>query len=210
MTTFMYLGIPISVTLIVLAAVYRNWIWRNTDTLTKWLQIAALIVAGYWAYTRFSIADAPSLERIVTVGGQLGRLPSPIPNTCILTYLVVVKNEGLVSFDVKSVHIRAWPFVLEKPGPGQAAYVDVNEAQKARPIVNASLETPYLEGHYTPKTVHDETLSWILDAPTSSSYLFAADVTGPDGKVLGGTRQFQLGICADTVPNAAGSSRRTP
>ena len=62
-----YFGIAILLVLVVLAGVYHDWVWRNTDNLTKWLQIAGLIVAGYWAYTRFSVVEAPSLETHVEV-----------------------------------------------------------------------------------------------------------------------------------------------
>jgi len=32
-----------------------KWIWANTEPLSKWIQILALIVAAYWAYVRFSL-----------------------------------------------------------------------------------------------------------------------------------------------------------
>lgn len=55
-----------------------RWIWAKTDNLTKWGQIIALVVAGYWAYTRYLIPilgqelfDAPLNAQHWTTGESL-------------------------------------------------------------------------------------------------------------------------------------------
>jgi hypothetical protein len=203
MSIFAYFGIPILLIAVALAMVYRRWVWTNTDPLTKWLQIVALIVAAYWAYSRFTFVEAPSLEPIVIVTSKLYRSePNPIPSTCIVTFQVIVRNEGSVSFDVKGVDVRGWPFIVDKPNSSLPTYVDVGKIQGLKPIVDApsaSLHSQYLIGHYSPKSARDETFSWIFAAPTASSYLFEADVKGSDDKILRDTRLFSLGICDATT-----------
>ena len=199
MRASMYLGSALLVALLVVAAVYRDWVWKNTDNLTKWLQIAALIVAGYWAYTRYFVGEAPSLEPLVGVEDDLRAEPNPPPQTCIVTYEVTVTNKGLVSVDVNEVKIQAWPFDLEKPGPGLNTYVDLDKVELGKPVIEKSFDSGYLNGRYPPKDARRHTFSWVLGAPTSRSYLFAVVLRDPDRKVLGSARHVTLDICRATA-----------
>lgn len=192
-----YFGIAILLVLVVLAGVYHDWVWRNTDNLTKWLQIAGLIVAGYWAYTRFSVVEAPSLETHVEVEDELYAERNPPPKTCFVTYRVTVTNGGSAAFDIREARIRAWPFYLEA-GPG-LTYVDLDKAQFSKPIIEKSFTSGYLEGHYPPKTTRKETFSWVLHAPTSRSYLFAVELHGTHQEILGSAKHVTLDSCKATT-----------
>jgi hypothetical protein len=76
-----------------------SWIWANTDSITKWIQVAALVVAGYWTYTRFIRVDAPALETVARV-----EMKDPFftahDDSCRVKIGVVVLNEGHTSFEV--------------------------------------------------------------------------------------------------------------
>jgi hypothetical protein len=93
--------IVVCLILLVLLAIYRKWAWEHTDDLTKWLQTVALCVAGFWAYTRYFAGEAPSLQPLANVTGQLSAGRSSIPGTCMLSYRVNIQNLGLVSLKLR-------------------------------------------------------------------------------------------------------------
>jgi hypothetical protein len=41
---------------------FGQWIWANTDPLTKWLQVIALIAGGLWGLLIFEKFDVPRLD----------------------------------------------------------------------------------------------------------------------------------------------------
>jgi hypothetical protein len=199
MTGLFYCVAVALVALIVLAVLYRKWVWANTDALTKWIQVVALGVAAYWAYTRFVIADEPSLEPLCKVGGELSRMVSPLAGACVLSFRIAVENAGSVSFDVREVDVQAWPFALDLPGPGGVSPIDLDKAESSTPIIHGPLKSRFLVSHYPPKGASDESFSWVLSAPTSRGYLFDVQAKDSRGRVIGGASRFNVNICPDTT-----------
>jgi flagellar biogenesis protein FliO len=47
-----------------------NVVWENTEKLTKWIQVIALVVTAVWVYFRFSEEEASSLETTFVVTAE--------------------------------------------------------------------------------------------------------------------------------------------
>jgi hypothetical protein len=201
MTPQLWFFFAILAAFLILSVFYHDWVWKNTDQLTKWLQIVALGVAGFWAYTRFFASEAPSLERLANVRGDLHAQQSVIPGTCMLTYRVTIGNLGIVSFDVATVRIKAWSFDLRQVLLKTPAYVDLKEIEgKTEAVVDKLFTSGFIEGHYTPKTAHDETFSWVFAASTPATYLFSAEASDRNGGLLDSAQQYDIDNCKPRQP----------
>jgi hypothetical protein len=114
-----------------------SWIWTNTDSITKWIQVVALVVAGYWAYTRFIRVDAPSLEPVAHLE-LVGSVLSQHDDLCRINVKLVVHNDGHTSFDVGRVQVQGWQSTAPLPTDGSPAYFNVNKMREGTVILNVS------------------------------------------------------------------------
>jgi hypothetical protein len=85
-----------------------RWLWTNTDSLNKWAQVVALLVAAYWAYTRFVDTQEPSLETRVEISAELSDEAGPSTQSCYVYLNFLLRNSGASSFEVRGMHIQAW------------------------------------------------------------------------------------------------------
>ncbi len=158
-----------------------KWIWANTEPLSKWIQVGALVVAAYWAYTRFSLDEKPALETRVRVTSHLTTEPGPVPNTCYVFLDYSLSNQGVSSFDIKSVHIRAWRSELPKVATDTPRFIDTGELERGRQVVdNNSLEL--LDMHFAPGETSGRTFTWIFSKQKPAFTLFQVDVEAVSGK----------------------------
>jgi hypothetical protein len=148
-------------------------VWDNTDNITKWLQIVALIVAGYWAYTRFRVGEAPSLEPRLGIGTQGPNIyPGPTQGTCHVQTDVVVSNDGKTSFDLKSVHLEVFHSNLPQPSDRIRAPLDERVFEEpSNRLFEGDVLLPLLLRHYAPGDHNDQTMSWIIRNQPNQIYL---------------------------------------
>jgi hypothetical protein len=160
------------------------WIWSNTDNISKWVQVAALMVAGYWSYTRFFKVEAPSLETVTRV--EINKLRyTPSVTSCRLTIPVVIYNEGHTSFDVGRVQLRGWRSVALQGTVGNPAYFNVNDMRNGTPVLNADPPADLvLNRGYPPGSHLDQAFTWDFIG-LHGLYLFEVDVYDGDDKPLG-------------------------
>jgi hypothetical protein len=158
-----------------------KWIWINTEPLSKWIQVVALILAAYWAYFRFSLGEKPTLETRISVTSHLSTEPGPIPDTCYVFLDYSLSNQGVASFDIQSVHIRAWRSELPKLATDMPQFIDTKELEHGRQVVdNNSLEL--LNMHFSPGESAGRTFTWIFLKQKPAFHLFQVDVEAANGK----------------------------
>jgi len=158
-----------------------KWVWANTEPLSKWIQVIALIVAAYWAYVRFSLGEKPTLETRVIVTSHLSTEPGPIADTCYVFLDYSISNQGVASFDTKSVHIRAWRSELPKLATDMPQFIDTKELEHGRQVVdNNSLEL--LNMHFAPGESGGRTFTWVFSKQKPAFHLFQVDVEVANGK----------------------------
>jgi hypothetical protein len=126
-----------------------QWVWTNTDAIAKWVQIAALFVAAYWAYTRFLTGEKPTLEERVDVATSLSdERPGPYRDTCYVYFNLKLKNQGIASFDIDGIHIQAWRSIIP-PSSGIATCIDPLEFENGQKIVDMN-NAKLLSMHFAP------------------------------------------------------------
>jgi len=158
-----------------------KWIWANTEPLSKWIQVVALILAAYWAYFRFSLGEKPTLETRISVTSHLSTEPGPIPDTCYVFLDYSLSNQGVASFDIQSVHIRAWRSELPKLATDMPQFIETKELEHGRQVVdNNSLEL--LNMHFSPGESAGRTFTWIFLKQKPAFHLFQVDVEAANGK----------------------------
>jgi len=117
-----------------------GWIWSNTDNLTKWIQVLALGVAAYWAYTRYIRLEAPSVELRADVNIEIKEQKAAFaPDSCFVRADVEVKNSGVTSFDVGQLRAEVWQRPdLPQPGSVNLNFLDVNQIETGSRLTTAS------------------------------------------------------------------------
>jgi hypothetical protein len=165
-------------------------LWSNTDPISKWVQVVALVVAAYWTYTTFNLGEAPALKPNALVLGTLTSEDIEGGAGCYVEFQVSVENIGKTAFDVRKVWLRAWRTEIPKPALNESdkvphdalQYVDIDGLQNSTPIVDKVIDKGNLVAHYLPQNETGQTFTWTLNrAPSQFLYLFRADaVIGDD------------------------------
>ncbi len=187
-------------------------VWKNTGKLTKWIQVIALLFAAIWTYLHFSETEAPSLQTPVGISGNLESHWSTAPPTgnCTINAVFAVMNQGVGSFDVGRVTVRAWRIPL----PSQASgfrYLDVTALEKSvLPITTLTIDSPKdsrLIGHFAPKTDLYSGFTWTFFGPGSDDLFVSSidvytkpkrflGVTYGSSEWLGSASVWNPGICS--------------
>jgi hypothetical protein len=160
---------------------FIKWIWVNTEPLTKWVQVAALIVAAYWAYVRFSLGEKPNLETRIGVTSRLTTEPGPLVGTCYVFLDYNLSNQGIASFDVRSVRIRAWRRELPSLASDSPQFIDTNELENGVQIIDNNSKG-LLDMHFAPGESSGRTFSWVFPRQKPAFHLFQVDVEAENGK----------------------------
>ncbi len=113
------------------------------DRLKKGAKIVAIPVAAWWAFTRFSEGEKPSLEYRAEVQGELHWYEHS-PSDCLAEYKVTLKNIGKTSFDLTKANLRAWTFDDIGPFKG-VRYINPRLLVEGKtPIVNEEIKDDLL------------------------------------------------------------------
>ena len=172
-------------------------IWSNTDDVTKWIQVAALVFAASWTYLTFRETEAPSLESPAHVSDELkgNWRPEPAPGSCSVSSLFGVANQGVQSFDVADVRVRLWRINLPAR-PGGYLFVDIPMLEgQYKPLADFNPTSP-LTGHYAPKTDHHAGFTWIFYAPPSNDlFLSQIDAFDKAKHLVGQASEWSDQIC---------------
>ena len=105
---------------VVAAQEKKSWIHKWADTGSKLFQIAALTVAGAWAWVGFKQTVAPGLETKVGVSSELHWVAVPgtkrATKICEASLQVKVNNPGKSPFDVEKATVTGWLVPLKENG----------------------------------------------------------------------------------------------
>jgi hypothetical protein len=178
---------------------FMKWIWANTEPLTKWVQVAALIVAAYWAYVRFSLGEKPTLETRIGVTSHISTEPGPLKDTCYVFLDYNLSNQGIASFDIQKVRIRAWRRELPSVATNSPQFVDTNELENGEQIIdNNSKEL--LDMHFAPGESAGRTFTWVFLRQKPAFHLFQVDVEAANGKDIRNisTQTWSQDVCTKT------------
>jgi len=171
------------------------WIWANTDNITKWIQIVALIVAGYWAYTRFFRTEAPSLETAASL--ELDVNEHQVGDSCRVTISVGIINKGRSSFDVGRVQIRGWHSGAPQAAVASPVYFDLNKMEQGTKVLDADPPSDlFLNQHYPPGRQGHQTFDWEFKRLDGLN-LFRVDAYDRRGTLLSNARHWELRSCGD-------------
>jgi hypothetical protein len=173
-------------------------IWKNTDQITKWMQILALGIAAYWAYTKFQLGEAPSLKPNAWVTSDLVSEDSPFSDGCYVEFRVSVQNVGKVEFDVKRIRIRAWRMDGPKPLSDslENSYLEIDKVQSGATEFDRIFDSGNLTRHYLPDNESTQTYTWVVRRRKPAIYLFRADIGDEKSFFPDYGRTWRDDICA--------------
>ncbi len=187
------------------SSVLKKWIvrglkaiWRNTDSITKWIQVVALVFAAVWTFLTFRETQAPSLETSAAVSAGMAYTWSPAPPTghCAINVNFGVDDDGVKAFDVAYAQVRAWRTTVSTQSEGYR-YLDIATLEKQlAPLATVRIDSSPLIGHYAPKTNLHDSFTWVFYGPPSDDLFFARiDIYDKSNGLLGQASAWTLGMC---------------
>jgi hypothetical protein len=172
-------------------------IWNSTEFITKWIQVLALAVAAYWAYTRFLSGEKPNLEMRIDLSTALrDERPGPAPDTCYVYFDLVIKNTGVTSFEIKNAHIRAWHAALPQTSAAIAQYINPRDFERGQLVID-NADNDLLHMHFAPGETAGRTFAWVFRTQPPGVYLFKINteaISGGSRKVIS-AQTWSQNIC---------------
>lgn len=172
-----------------------NWLANEKlnkaiDTISKLAQIAALAVAGWWAYDQFHRTVQPGLEFRGTVETNLDWTKSSDPKDCLANLDISIKNDGVSSFNVSKMLVRGWLFTsdkklqsandrsIPKPTIDRPVPVELDEIEQGEPfyVREYTQEGDSLNGHYPPGVSFHESYNFVFHKARGQGVVFKVDV----------------------------------
>jgi hypothetical protein len=150
------------------ASLADTWLSRTKI----FLEIVAIPVVAYWAFTRFNAQEAPALEHRAKIQGELS-WQRRSDKECIAEYRIKFENIGMSSIELTKAKLRAWPLdvsVLSAP----IAYVDPLKMRDKKPIVEADLEE-YLVHRYPPSVTDEVGLMFVVKRAPGDMLVFLVE-----------------------------------
>jgi hypothetical protein len=172
--------------------------WSNTDAITKWLQVLALAIAGYWTYNNFNLGEADSLKTNASVVGTLASESIPDNEGCYLKFQVTVENAGKRAFTLDKIRIRAWRTDIPPIIQNAFRYFEVDKLQEAGPLIDSSFQGGNLVRSYLPQNSASQTFTWTMPPVARAIFLFRADAESK-GVSLSYGRQWLEDICVSSA-----------
>jgi len=144
-----------------------------SEIIKNYAQIAALVVAGIWAYYIFGQKEAPSLEPMADIKGNISWHDSADTNFCRGIYTVTLQNTGNSTFEITKVHMKAWMFKRISDPNKEVQFLSLEEIRKNGKMVfekkyesnndnNNSRQFPNFIDQYPPGFAFTESYDWVV------------------------------------------------
>lgn len=161
------------------------------DTASKIAQIFAIALAGVWTYYVFFRTNAPSLESKLNVRSEIYWSNASDDKTCIGVFHAWVKNDGLSSFDIEDINLRAWlvgtDFMAGSLADSSPILLDFHHVE--------SSDVPFYQGepepiksdvaaHYSPGSQNDSEIAFLFKKSPGQTVLFRLALAGRGSKSL--------------------------
>jgi hypothetical protein len=171
----------------------------------------AVIAAGLWALFQWGFNNVPSLTTQALVTTDV--TAEDDWGGCKVRFRVKVKNEGIVGFDVKKVHLQVWQSDILKPDKVKARLFDgANIEHNGEPLAEDMISSGYLVRHFPPKYDAAQDFYYVLSLRPRRLFVFRAELQDAKGQVLAFGRAVRDKICIgeETTNPQPGRAAKTP
>jgi len=155
----------------------KDW----SEPVKNYVQVAAIIVAGWWTYNLFVQKDAPGLEaRGNATSRTYWNAASDSPDSdWELEFNVLLENKGTTSFDISKVHVRGWEF--DPPNrEGDLTFFDPEAVQRGPTFfdhvydIKPGQVLPF-PSHYPPGASYENAFVWLVKPDCNKRVYFEAE-----------------------------------
>ena len=153
--------------------------WKYVERLKLCLEIAAILTAGVWAYTRFIHDEAPSLELRADFGAKLG-WEKVTTEQCQAEYELQFQNIGKLPIDIAENRVSVWQLSdpPKLPEKLRVEYIDPM-ALREEPALYSKTNNR-LTGVYLPGEKSTEGFSFVLRNSPGKRILFEVELWSRD------------------------------
>jgi hypothetical protein len=180
--------------------------WDWLERFKTVVEIAAIFVGGWWAYTLFFEAEAPSLNLRADINGSLTWYK--ISNDrCQAEYEIEFHNIGKRSVDVEQVCFHVWNLTeLSKISQeSQVIMLDPMTIRAGSPVLEKC--TDRLVQKYEPDERNKNGFSFMVRRSPGKLMLFQVDISGKAGKQSTSWTDYRWDYVCEENPNESAEER---
>jgi hypothetical protein len=149
--------------------------WMKTVEVVKTIvEIIAIFVAGWWAYTRFIQEDTPSLVQRADMEGNVSWYENS-KDDCEGVYNIEFQNIGKVPIEVARARVSAWSLTENESEPAKEVKLLDPLSMRLQPAI-LEKETDRIEGTYAPGEKRKNAFSFIVSRSLERRVLFKIDL----------------------------------
>lgn len=154
-----------------------------SEIIKNYAQVAALVIAGIWAYYIFGQKEAPSLEPMADIKSDISWHDSADTSFCRGIFKVTMQNTGNSTFEITKVHMKAWMFKRISDPNKEIQFLNFEEIRKNGKLVfekkqekfSDNIKTqqiPNFIDHYPPGFAFTESYDWEVKNTTGDWICF--------------------------------------
>lgn len=188
-----------------MAAKFFRTIWENTDSLTKWIQVMALVFAAVWTFLIFRATVFPGIDIPPEVSASISGRLNPGSDGCSISAVFGVSNNGMKDFSVARIDVSSWRMTLPPQSTGyyfmDVIFLEDNNAPLWKYSYDKPRQSPLITV-FTPKTGMHQSLIWTIFGSRSSELsIFRVQVYDKKGIQLGDASAWGYDLCSFAQPN---------
>lgn len=149
--------------------------WQYVERAKLLLEITAILIAGLWAYTRFTTDDEPGLGARPDINAKL-EWEKVTPTDCQANYEVQFQNVGKTPISIAETRISVW-YLADVPSgsaSGPVRYIDPMSIRQGPPLY--SQPNDRLVGTYGPSIRDTEGFSFQVQNLKGKRILFEIEI----------------------------------
>jgi hypothetical protein len=148
---------------------------RTLSNLKSVVEIAAILIGGWWTYDKFIRTEEPSLAPHFQVASDLVWHKLPGSSNCIAEVKVSVQNKAKSTIEIKAVQRIAW-IVAREPETQGISYFDAMESTHTTPFDKKRYNKGPLAQRYPPESSSHHTFTWFVHKRPGTYSLFRIDL----------------------------------
>jgi hypothetical protein len=150
---------------------------RAGNRLKPFVEIGAIVIAGWWTYSIFIRTEAPALKENFKFESSLTWHRLKDNSSCVAEGIFKVTNQSKSTVEVRKTRRRAWFVDIPRAGPGISHFDPMEKALTTQPLDEHWYEGggPFVQT-YAPAASSDYAFEWFVENRPNTYALFRLDL----------------------------------
>ncbi len=154
-----------------------EWLWIETDKVTKWVQATAFLLAGTWALFHFIYIELPNARGHIEVQASMNQETHPLyQSTCQYYFYIKVTNKGITPTEVDRVRLQGWQTDSPPLSNSSFTFLNWHAVRPLKTLFDTTPQDSLLYKSLAPGESIDESFPYAVQSLPLGEYLFSVTV----------------------------------